>query len=374
MKHQTRWTRWITRVYRLSLGFYPSAFRAQFGDEMQDVFMSKLEEPDGEHPLRLCWREFRHWPETALKAHLHARRKSMASNGFNREKPLPRKELLAAMIIFLLPLFSILAINGIDLPDWTNYIVLVLFWGSILFALGLAIAKKLPGWSLSYFGFVLMLGLIFSPILPRITEWVYPYFLKAFGARSGWPIPVSLLYAGVFEFIGVLQILLGALVFVNLLRLLPYTRTVWERIRADWTQLSFLIYGGLVFTIVLIFEEYRYDDPWKFAAWAFLAAGAWFYLRAGKEKQRILALLGGMTAAFWTVALAKWFLIPLQMWPTGYPIAPSVASRWIETVGTLFIWLFFLGILCAPALIKRTPPSPEHLTDEEQAPTSAQTA
>jgi len=289
----------------------------------------------------------------------------MTSNGFNLEEPLPRRELLAAMSIFLLPLFSLFAITGISLPEWTNYILLVLFWGSILFALGLATAKKFPGWSFPYLGFVLMLSLIISPLLPLLVSWVYPYFLEIFGAQSRWPIAVSLFYAGIFDFISALIILLGALVFVNLLRLLPYTRAVWERIRADWTQLSFLIYGGLVFSIILMFDEYRYEDLWKFAAWGFLAAGAWLYLRARKEKQRIISLLGGMTAAFWTVALAKWILIPLQMWPTGYPIAPSVTSRWFETGDTLIIWLFFLGILCAPVLTKWLSPLTDPILAEQ---------
>jgi len=37
-----------------------------------------------------------------------------------------------------------------------------------------------------------------------------------------------------------LTVLLGAFILVNILRLFPYTRAVWKRIRADWTQLSFM--------------------------------------------------------------------------------------------------------------------------------------
>jgi hypothetical protein len=350
-----RQTRLATRAYRWLLVLYPSGFRAEFGEEMQAVFTAALEEPGGEHPWQLFWREMRHWPGSVLNAHLRGRRRHMASNGINGEKPLSRRELLAALIIFLLPLFSLLAITEVNPPQWTDYVLLATFWGSILFALGLAFAKRLPGWSLPYLGFVLMLGAILSPIW-KIWEWVYPLFIEIFGARSRWPVAVSILYAGIFEFVMSLTILLGALLLVNLLRLLPYTRAVWRRIRADWTQLSFMLYGGLVFYIILAFDEYRFEELWKFSAWACLALGAWLYLRGKEYRQRILALLGGTTAAFWIVALAKWLLVPLQKWPTGYPIAPSVTSRWVETGDTLMIWFFFLGILIAPALTKWLPP------------------
>jgi hypothetical protein len=363
----SRQTRLATRAYRWLLRLYPSGFRAEFGEEMQAVFTAALEEQGGEHPWQLFWREMRHWPASVVKAHLRARRKKMSSNEFNNEKPLPRWELLAAMVIFLLPLFSLLAITEINPPQWTDYVLLVTFWGSILFALGLAIARRLPGWSLPYLGFVLMLGTVLSPIW-KIWEWVYPLFIETFGARSHWPVSISVLYAGIFEFVFALTILLGALILVNLLRLLPYTRVVWERIRADWTQLSFMLYGGLVFYVMLAFDEYRFEELWKFSVWACLALGAWLYLRGKGHKQRILALLGGTTSAFWIVALAKWVLIPLQKWPTGYPIAPSEASRWVETGSTLLSWLFILGILSAPALTKWLPPLPDPVPAEGENP------
>ena len=370
MNRQMRLKRLVARVYLLLLGFYPSAFRTKFGDEMQAVFASALEEQGEGSPLRVFWQELRHWPGSVLKAHLRGWRRHMPSNG----NPLPKREWLAAMIIFLLPLFSLFAVTGISLPEWTNYIILVLFWGSILFALGLGIAKRLPGWSLPYFGFLLMLGQVFTPVFPGLASWMYPKFLETFGAMSRWPVSIRLLYSGIFEFIGALTVLFGALILVNVLRLFPYTRSVWKRIRTDWTQLSFLMYGGLVFYIILAFDEYRYGDLWKFSAWACLALGAWLYLRGKGQMQRILALLGGTTIAFWIVALAKWVLIPFQKWPTGYPIAPSVASRWHETGSTLLSWLFILGILCAPALMSWLPPLPEPDHVEEENPADMRTA
>ena len=195
----------------------------------------------------------------------------MASNGLMKEKPLLRIELLAALIIFLLPLlwplFGILAATGNSLPRWVDTTVLVLLLGVVLSALGLAIVKGLPRWSLSYLGFVLMLGFILSRY-DRIWGWIYPFFIQSFGPRSVWPLQIRIFYVAVFDFIVFFSILLGALILVNLLRLLPHTRGVWQRIRADWTQLSFLLYGGLVISTMLLFDEYHHANLWQLVAWS----------------------------------------------------------------------------------------------------------
>ncbi len=291
----------------------------------------------------------------------------MPSNRFLEKKPMSRSELLAAMTIFLLPLFTIIAATDTNQPQWMDYIVLILFWGVVLFGLGLAIIKGLPHWSLPYLGFVLMLGLVLSRY-DRIWGWIYPYFTQSFGPRSYWSIPTRIIYVGIFTFIVLFLVLLSALILVNLLRLLPYTRGVWQRIRSDWTQLSFLLYGVLVFGILIAFDEYRYEDIWASIAWICLALGAWGYLRAKRQKQRILALIGGGTGAMWVVALAKWVLIPLQKWPTGYPVAPSEASRWVETGSTMIHWVGILIILIAPALLNLLPSGPAPDVEEDIAP------
>jgi hypothetical protein len=344
---------------------------------MQDVFataLTKVQHPNGERYWRLIWREFRDWPGSVLREYLRVRRKKMPANGFYKEKPLSHSELLAAMIVFLLPLlialFSILGTTGINLPYWMDFFGLFLFWGPVIFVLGFAIIKGLPRWSLSYLGFVLMVGIIFSRY-DRFWGWIYPYFTQSFGQRSIWSLPIRIIYVGTFAFIMMFSILLIALILVNLLRLLPYTRGVWQRIRADWTQLSFLLYGGLVFGILIVFEEYQHEYIWQLLAWICLALGAWLYLRAKNQKQRILALLGGATAAMWFVALAKWMLIPLQEWPTGYPVAPSEATRWVETGSAMINWVFILIMLIAPALLNLLPQAPNPILSKEEDPVSA---
>lgn len=371
------WAHLSTRFYHALLTLYPSEFRAEFGDEMQDVFATALTEAQrrgGELPWRLFWCEIRGWPGSVLREHLRARRREMASNGLVKEKPLLRIELLAALIIFLLPLlwplFGILAATGSSLPRWVDTTVLVLLLGVVLSALGLAIVKGLPRWSLSYLGFVLMLGFILSRY-DRIWGWIYPFFIQSFGPRSYWPLQIRILYVAVFDFIVFFSILLGALILVNLLRLLPHTRGVWQRIRADWTQLSFLLYGGLVISTMLLFDEYHHANLWQLVAWSCLALGAWLYLRAKRKKQRILALICGATGAMWIVALAKWVLIPLQKWPTGYPVSPSEATRWVEVGSAMIGWVWILVMLLAPALLSFLPQSPDPIDSSERGPVAA---
>jgi hypothetical protein len=324
---------------------------------MKDDFQSALIEtqrPDSEHSLQLLWRELRQWPGSVLQEHLRVRRSKMFSNKVMDEKPMTHRELLAAMIFFLLPIFSILLVTDTKSLQWMDYILLILFWGSIIFAVGLAISRRVPRWSLPYLGFISMVGIIAAGT-DRFWGWIFPYFIKSFGSRTVWPLSVRIIYVGIFGFIMTIMILLSAMILVNLLRLLPYTRSVWIRIRADWTQLSFMLYGGLVFTIMLLFDEYRHEEIWKFIAWTCLALGAWSYLRVKSQKRRILSLLSGATGAMWIVAIAKWVLVPLQKWPTGYPIAPSETTRWLETSSAMLDWVWILIMLMAPALLNLLP-------------------
>lgn len=360
----------IPRFYAALLRFYPRRFRSEFGEEMQSVFEEAVTgSPARGRMLSLFLRELRDLPGSVFREHLRARRLKMQTYEKYDETPLARRELLAAMIFFLLPLLSVLTITEVALPQWVNYILLVFFWGCILYAIGLALAKRLPRWSLPYLGFILAIGIVVSGT-DRFWVWIFPTFTGVFGSRSVWPLPVRIIYVGIFGFIMMVMILLAALASVNLLRLLPYTRVVWQRIRADWTQLSFMLYGVLVFDIVLTFDEYRYEDVWKFMAWACLAAGAWFYLRGTGQKQRILALIYAASGAKWIVALAKWVLIPLQKWPDGYPIAPSETTRWVETGSALVEWVWILLMLLAPALLNFLPRTPDPVTPKGENPVS----
>jgi len=350
-------------LYRVLLAFYPREFRSDFGEEMQADFQTALFETQdsvGKHTWQLLWREFYDWPGSVWREHLRARRIKMPSNGFIDEKPLERSELLAAMMLFLLPMISILLNTWIHLPNWANILLVFTFWGCIIFSVGLAVVRKIPRWSLSYLGALLVIVLLFAQF-DRAWTWTYPYFIQSFGSRSTWPLGVRILYSGGGALSVMLLILLSGIVLVGILSLFPITRKLWHRIRVDWTQISFLIYGSLVFLVSIAFEEFQYDEISKFIAWICIAMGAWLYLRSNETRQRILALLGGVTGAMWVIAISYWVLIPLQNWPNRY----AKDLRWTDT-GTAFIgWIFFLLIMTTPALLNLLPYIPPPNIEED---------
>ncbi|MCP4418456.1 MAG: hypothetical protein GY805_17700, partial [Chloroflexi bacterium] len=173
--------KWIMQIYALALRLYPPDFRDEFGGEMTAVFAKAVREAAEQGWLSLTavfLREIRDWPGSVLQELLRARRRKMISKGYIEEKPLLRSEWLAALIIFLLPLFGIIVTTGMDLPQWINYFSVTLFGWAV--TLGLALIKGLPRWSLTYLGFVLIAGIIIG-LDSRIWGWLYPYFLQSFG-------------------------------------------------------------------------------------------------------------------------------------------------------------------------------------------------
>lgn len=136
------------------------------------------------------------------------------------------------------------------------------------------------------------------------------------------------------------------------MRLLPFTRSVWQAIRADWTALSFFLNGGLVFLVALFFDEYRYAEIWHILAWLALALGAGLYLSVKGRKRRILLLIGGATLSLGIVTLARWVIIPLQLqWIRN----PTPDIRLNQTVIVPVVWIGIVILLLAPALLRLLP-------------------
>ena len=367
--------RWFaTRIYRLMLAGYPAEFRSEFGEEMQTVFsttMIEAQRSDIDKLWKLTWRELRAWPGSVLQAYLQARRNKMTVQ--DQFTPLRPSELLAALTIFLIPTIATLLVMIVGagimnkLPKWLDIILVIFFLGSLTAAFGFAIIRGFPRWSHPYLGVLIVSQLLLGPFWPlqRIWEWAYPHVYKVLGPTSTWSMLKRVWYQGVQSAFVWALVLLIAMTIITLLRLLPHTRSLWRRVREDWTQLSFLVYGGIVLYILLIFDEYRQDELWSLASWIFLAIGCLLYLHSQEKYQRILILLCGATLAMWIVAVGKWFLVPIQDWGPYFESHPPETERWFEFYRTIAEWICIVIVLLAPALLNFLPTSPPQNVQEE---------
>ena len=366
--------RLAARIYRLMLACYSAGFRAEFGAEMQMVFstaMREVQRSGKDKFWKLVWREFRCWPGSVIQEHLQARRNKMAVQ--DQFTPIRPAELLAALIIFLIPTIATLLVmivgvgNMNEIPKWLDIILVIFFLGSLIAAFGFAIIRGLPRWSPPYLGFLIVSLLLLGPFWPlqQLWEWAYPHIYRALGQTSTWSMLKRVLYQGGQNAILWSFVLLIAVILITLLRLLPYTRSLWWRVREDWTQLSFLVYGGIVLNILLIFNEYRQDELWSLASWIFLAIGCLLYLHSQEKYQRILILLCGATLAMWIVAVGKWVLVPIQVWGPYFESHPPETERWFEFYRTMAEWICIVIALLAPALLTLLPTSPPQNVQEE---------
>ena len=281
-------------------------------------------------------------------------------------------ELLAALTIFLIPIiFSLLVmIVGVDnlnkLPNWLDIILQIFFLGSLIAAFGFAMIRGLPRWSPPYLGILIVTWLFIGP-MQRLSGWAYANIFSSLGHKSTWAMLERVLYQGVQGGIFWSSVLLIAVILITLLRLFPYTRSLWQRVRNDWTQLSFLVYGGIVLYILFIFDEYRQKELWSLASWIFLAIGCLLYLFSKEKYQRILTLLCGATLAMWIVAVGKWFLVPFQDWGPYLISHPPETERWFEFFRTMAEWVCIVIALLSPALLSFLPTltSPTQNAQEE---------
>ena len=280
--------------------------------------------------------------------------------GIEPFKPLKPIETLAALTIFIIPILAASvttifhATNLGQVPDWIGKIFVVVFLGSLAAPLIYALIRGLPWWSPPYMG-VLLVGLVFfGPFWPLVGL-VYPSLTRWIGPLSSWSMPLLVLYQGLQGIIVWLLVLLAAWILVFLLRFWSHTRTIWENTKKDWTLLSFFLYGGIIFDIILVFDEYQGDEPWMVAAWSCLGIGCWLYLRAPDQKQRLIILLVGATLAMWIVAIGKWVLVPSQNWSPWFESHPTDETRWFESLSMIANWLCLMAAMLVPALMNLVP-------------------
>ena len=358
-------------LYSQCLKLYPKDFRDQFGGEMRNVFRDIL--ANGEmrgwfHILAAWGCEIRDLPGSVWREHLRAR-KRIQMNQNQTWRPPTTKELLTGLTLFVFPMLPSLLKLVFGYQPLINQIsnkITVALLIIILVVLVLGLKHGFPRWAVPYLGVAVTSTVILEPSW-RKWDLFYSDVQRAIGYYTK-TLQVRVLYQalmwGFFWFLA----FVSAILLILLLMTWPRTRQLAQRIRLDWTLFSFMLFGGVVFQLELIFEEYAYDELWKIACRVCLALGAWIYFKNADPRKRILALLAGVTLSYWIAAVGKWYLVPLQTWGAFHGYDYETYSSF-EFWRTLAEWGWIMLFMLIPAGLTLIPrrQEPESTSGEKLA-------
>ena len=132
-------------------------------------------------------------------------------------------------------------------------------------------------------------------------------------------------------------------------RLVPRFRPFHQRLRNDWTLLSFIIYGTMPLVLFITYNEYKNEEPFIFLSLLMLALGGWFYLRNDDPWKRFWSLFVGSALAMLIAAVGK-ALLHDSSWPTGHGIAWKS-----EMIYTMVTWAWLALIMLLPLALNLLP-------------------
>jgi hypothetical protein len=368
----------ISWVLGCILRFYPPAFRREFGAEIAAVFWQAASEKRALGRLALLgWllAELAGSLQAALRLWIHPLNQggNMATVSVpDQGEKMPRWVIPAILILFLvfaLP-FRFYALFPGQIGSGLQIALLLLAFVAPLLV---GLAARLPRWSLLYTGAVLggigfygtflLAGAILVVIQMLVNgavdqPLVSPITPSSFAGR--------LLYQWMLS--GLIWLVIGMLnvVFLGLASVLPGLRAQGKRFWRDFTLLSFSLYGGVLISYMVGFDEWQSEELYVLASMAALAAGAWGYLRAKSAGRRTLALLAGLAVCMAVVAVGKYFLLPLQAWDPWLPGRPPESERWFAVLGTIGAWFWatlFVGLPGLLQALRKSPPVPPILTE-----------
>ena len=118
----------------------------------------------------------------------------------------------------------------------------------------------------------------------------------------------------------------------------------------DWTSISYTLYGSVLFSMLINFDDYQHEQVWQAIFLLFIVLGAWGYLREKKPLRKLGWLMAGSALAMGVMALAKWYLVPLQDWEVWFSRHPAENERWFESGRTLIELGWLLLALALPAI------------------------
>lgn len=344
--------RFLRGIYGLMLSLYPRAYLGEYRNELQMVFNLSLDDAYSIGGLELAlmiFREFSSLPKAILYAHLRERRKTKMiqklSSRFDFE-PGSHNEVFAALAPFLLggavPALVSLIGRSMDIPVWMQILFTLLMWFFVGGLLVLGFKQGAPRWFMPYLGLPLpIISLLAFNTLVN-PEWRGFPFLYA----SSWFVK-QFAFHGVFWAVG---LFLSILLIFLLTRFIPRLRPFHKRLQADWTLLSFLLYGAAPFVIVLSFEEFKREEPYLLLSFLTLALFGWLYLRSTTPWLKFWSLLGGLTLAMSVAVLGQTLL-----YESSFPF--TTYARWTTTLSTVIMWMWMVLFMFASAALNLFPPN-----------------
>jgi hypothetical protein len=149
----------ITRLYAALLHLYPPQFRAEFGEEMINVFRESAANLDNQKSsLSLFFREFRDLPGNLIDVYLNAWLKG--GNMYSHEtyiSPSTRWQALVGALPFLAFGISRM-VSKADLLPMRGYDVETVVYGLALVGLLIGWIQSFPLWSYSYLGWSILIA------------------------------------------------------------------------------------------------------------------------------------------------------------------------------------------------------------------------
>jgi hypothetical protein len=230
------------------------------------------------------------------------------------------------------------------LSDFDVMILLVGLLAVLMYLVIIAgFSKGLPRWSIPSAGLLVCIASY------RIfIAWIDPT-PPQFHLSSLWE---EVLFAAVMGFIFYGHMLLLSALLVLVAAWVKPLRSFYERVRWDWSLLSFLLYSGALVALLLGLGRYQGSEPYQFIGLLILAFGAWFYLRLSRPVARLGALLGAAALTMGLIVIGKFLLYPQQAW-----IVHNTFPRWWEAFVPLIDGGALLLVIAAPAVLMLFPPN-----------------
>lgn len=216
-------------AFRQLLRLYPRSFYEEFASEMQADMADAL--ADAESRGRRAMLTFLVRELVAVVSSAITERWREKLNGVYSGKPMGWADIAVALIPFtMLLLISVSNAARFSLPDWVGTGIL----GFVGFMIFIGLIRGLPEWSLPCIGLGFgIIGLFSVGYAYRVLSSLYQL--------SSDPTWRTILNGGVMWW--------GIVVLVPILIILTAVVKPWrpfyERVRADWTVLSFALYGNV---------------------------------------------------------------------------------------------------------------------------------